>query len=74
MTKCLRHPNGGNMNSYTNELILKGKPTQRLGKEISGCQRRRTRGVQAGFNTDHGLNINTVVEAIYIIPRELRAT
>lgn len=59
------------MNSYTNELILKGKTDSETRKGDFWLPKKNG-GVQAGFNTDRGLNINTVVEAIYIIPKELR--
>lgn len=38
--KCLRHPDGGNMNSYTNELILKENRLRDSSKGDFWLQRR----------------------------------
>ena len=51
------------MNSYTNELILNGKTDSETWKGDFWLPEKNG-GVQAGFNTESGLNNNAVIEAI----------
>lgn len=51
------------MNICTNELILKGKTDSETWKGNFWLPKKNG-GIQAGFNTERGLNTNTVIEAI----------